>query len=118
MLASLLLVPALVGRSIDGGTDATHTALLPSGLALAIAKIVGLVLLFVRISRFDVYTMQWSSMVILLFFAEGAVRATSDPAPFATVGLAEAVFAGVYFATMLAILRPLKRQARDREASR
>ena len=115
-IVSLALVPGLVG---PGGIAAgTGHGWLPSGLVLATAKVIGLAWLFFRVARFDVYTMQWSSMFILLFFAEGAVRAGSDPPPLAALGLCEALLAALYFAAILAILRPLKREARAREAKR
>jgi uncharacterized membrane protein len=63
--------------------------------------------------RRDIYTMQWSSMVILLYFTEGVVRAWSDKA------LASAVMAGgeivlvvIYFACTLLFLRPYKKAAK------
>ncbi len=122
-VASLALVPAFLFAVVPAGTDAVRShhaagAAIPPGIALAVAKVLSLGWLFVRVARFDVYTLQWSSMFILLFFAEGVVRATSDPAPFAVVGIAEALLAMAYFAVVLTILRPLKRQSREREAPR
>ena len=83
------------------------------GPVLALAKVALLVLLFTRVVRAHVYTLQWSSMLILLFLAEGVVRATSDPQPSAMLGLAEAVAAATYFAAVLAYLRPLKQAVRS-----
>jgi uncharacterized membrane protein len=89
---------------------------LPPGLMLAVVKVGLLVLVFNRVWNVNVYSLQWSSMFILLFIAEGTVRAASDPQPSATLGLAEAIVATIYFAAVLAILRPVKRQARRRDA--
>jgi uncharacterized membrane protein len=61
--------------------------------------------------------MQWSSMFILLFIAEGTVRAMSDPQPSAALGCVETALAAIYFATVLAILRPLKQQAKKKPAA-
>ena len=82
------------------------------GYGLAIVKLVVLGFLFKRLHDRDVYTMQWSSMLILLFMAEGLVRATSDPQPSAALGAVEAVAALVFFGAVLAYLQPIKRKAR------
>ncbi|MEM5274209.1 DUF2069 domain-containing protein [Cupriavidus taiwanensis] len=58
------------------------------------------------------YTMQWSSMLILLFLTEGIVRATSDRAPSSTLAWVEVVLTLVFFASTILYLRPYKRRAR------
>src|SRR5215210_6953983 len=45
----------------------------------------------------DVYTMQWSSMLILIYFTEGIVRATSDKGLSATLGWIEVGLTCVFF---------------------
>lgn len=61
----------------------------------------------------DLYTLQWSSMLILLYFAEGAVRAWSDTNPVSQVmALGEVMLVVVYFASALLYLQPYKREAR------
>lgn len=82
------------------------------GPVLALFKVVALGYLFMRVRVADVYTLQWSSMFILLFMAEGLVRATSDAYPSSALGLAEAVLSIIYFVAMLAYLRPLKKIAK------
>ena len=82
------------------------------GIVLAAVKLLALGFLMRRVSRADLYAMQWSSMFILLFVAEGLVRATSDPQPAASVGALEALAATVYFVAVLAILAPLKKAAK------
>lgn len=61
----------------------------------------------------DNYTMQWSSMFILLYFTEGVVRASSDTLPLSRLlaGL-EIVLACLFFACSLAYLRPYKKAAK------
>ena len=86
---------------------------LAPGYVLAVVKVLALGFLLRRVARADVYTMQWSSMFILLFLAEGAVRATSDPQPSAGMGALEATLATVYFIAVLNYLRPLKKLARQ-----
>ncbi len=81
------------------------------GYAMALVKIVVLGFLVKRVHDRNVYTMQWSSMFILLFLAEGLVRATSDPPPSAALGTLEACASTVYFVAVLAFLRPVKKAA-------
>jgi uncharacterized membrane protein len=91
--------------------------MLPPGLVLAVVKIVALAFVFVRVRAANSYSMQWSSMFILLFIAEGTVRAGSDPQPSALLGLVETLCAAVYFAAVLAILRPLKKAAKKSDGA-
>ncbi|MBP0628506.1 MULTISPECIES: DUF2069 domain-containing protein [unclassified Cupriavidus] len=58
------------------------------------------------------YTMQWSSMLILLFFTEGIVRATSDRGFSATLAWVEVALTLVFFTSTILYLRPYKRRAR------
>ncbi|MCD0504107.1 DUF2069 domain-containing protein [Bordetella petrii] len=69
------------------------------------------------ILRGDVYTFQWSSMLVLLYLMEGVVRAMSDPAPLsaALAGL-EIVLSLVFFVSALLYVRPAKQAARARRA--
>ena len=103
LVALMLLAIAHASPSVPG---------MSWGTALAVVKILLLVVMLVHIRRSDVYAMQWSSMLILLFVAEGVVRAMSDPQPSAVLGGIEAVAAGTFFFAMLAYLRPLKKASR------
>jgi uncharacterized membrane protein len=105
-LAIVSLAFAFVQPAHAGGSG------MPPGLALALVKVVVLAVVFWRVLRADIYGMQWSSMLILLFIAEAAVRAMSDPPPSAAVGWVEGLLALSYFAAILGILRPLKQAAR------
>jgi len=60
------------------------------------------------------YTMQWSSMLILLFFTEGVVRATSEHGPAATLAWVEVALSLLYFFSTILYLRPYKRRAKAR----
>lgn len=51
------------------------------------------------------YTYQWSSLLSLLYIAEGMVRATSDPLPSATLAWFEAALATAWFGLCLAFAR-------------
>ena len=81
------------------------------GYVLAFVKLVVLAFVLKRVHDRNVYTMQWSSMFILLFMAEGLVRATSDPQPSAALGTLEAIVSVVFFVAVLAFLRPVKKAA-------
>ncbi|MHA7679933.1 DUF2069 domain-containing protein [Cupriavidus sp. PET2-C1] len=58
------------------------------------------------------YTMQWSSMLILLFFTEGIVRATSDRAPSSLLAWTEVALTLLFFFGTILYLRPYKRRAK------
>lgn len=61
----------------------------------------------------DNYTMQWSSMLIWLYFTEGIVRANSDRlALSAVLAWAEAGLSLTFFFGIILYLRPLKKAAK------
>lgn len=64
------------------------------------------------------YTLQWSSMLILLYFTEGMVRATSDRQPSALLACIEVALTLVFFFSTIFYLRPYKRRARAGQAGR
>ena len=84
----------------------------PGGTLLAL-KAVPLLLPLLGAIRRDIYTLQWSSMVILLYFAEGVVRAYSDTDPVsAMMAWGEALLVVAYFTCTILFLRPYKKAAR------
>ncbi len=83
----------------------------PGGSLLALKALPLLVPLRGVIKR-DLYTLQWSSMVILVYFAEGAVRAWSDELEASRLmAMGEIVLVCVYFACALLYLHPYKKAA-------
>ena len=61
----------------------------------------------------DVYTLQWSSMMILIYFTEGIVRATSDRAALSVpLGWIEVGLVMIYFFAAIYYLKPYKKAAR------
>jgi uncharacterized membrane protein len=61
----------------------------------------------------DLYTLQWSSMVILLYFAEGVVRAYADQQEVSRLmAWGEIGLSCAYFACTLLYLRPFKKAAK------
>ncbi|MDR6583739.1 hypothetical protein HBH1_02947 [Herbaspirillum sp. BH-1] len=79
-----------------------------------VLKVVPLLLPLRGILKRDVYTLQWSSMLILVYLAEGLVRATSD-ANHTSVWLAwgEVALTTIYFICALAYLHPFKKAAKE-----
>ena len=61
--------------------------------------------------RGDVKVMQWALLLVLLYLAEGSVRA-SDAPPAGTLALLEMALALAFFAAAVVYLRPFKKAAR------
>ena len=83
----------------------------PGGSWLVL-KVLPLLIPLRGILKRDVYTMQWSSMLILLYFGEGLVRATSDRGLSATLGGVEIALTCVFFACIVLYLYPYKKAAK------
>lgn len=83
----------------------------PGGSWLVL-KVLPLLLPLRGVLKRDLYTMQWSSMMILLYFTEGIVRATSDQGLSATLGWIEVALVSVFFFCSILYLRPYKQAAK------
>ncbi|MDB5906860.1 MAG: putative rane protein [Massilia sp.] len=84
----------------------------PGGSLLAL-KALPLLIPLRGVFKRDIYTLQWSAMVILLYFTEGVVRAWSDTLALSrTMAIGEIVLVCVYFSCALLYLRPYKRAAK------
>lgn len=83
----------------------------PGGSWMAL-KVIPLLIPLRGILKRDVYTMQWSSMLILLYLTEGLVRATSDKGFSATLGWVEVALVCVFFACIVMYLYPYKKAAK------
>ena len=60
----------------------------------------------------DLYTLQWSSMLILIYFAEGAVRAWADTGALSRqMAIGEVVLVTVFYFCALLYLHPYKKEA-------
>lgn len=78
-----------------------------------VLKIVPLLFALRGVSKKDNYTMQWSSMLILLYFTEGIVRATSDRSAMAVqLSWLEVLLCLIFFYCTLSYLRPIKKAAK------
>ena len=83
----------------------------PGGSALVL-KAVPLLLALPGVWRHRLYTLQWASMLILLYFAEGVVRGWSDHGLSARLGWLQAVLAVIFFVCTLTYVAPFKRAAK------
>ena len=84
----------------------------PGGSILALKALPLLIPLRGVLNR-DIYTLQWSSMVILLYFTEGVVRAWSDTLAISRImAMGETALVCVYFLCALLYLRPYKQAAK------
>lgn len=85
----------------------------PGGSWLAL-KAAPLLFPLAGIIKRDVYTLQWTSMVILLYFTEGVVRGWSDIGTLsAWLGWGEAMIVTVYFICAVMYVRPYKKAAKQ-----
>lgn len=71
--------------------------LAPSGRVVLILKTVPLLLPLFGILRGKRYTYQWSSMLILLYFTEGVVRAYGEQGIAARLGMGEVALTVVFY---------------------
>ena len=84
----------------------------PGGSWLAL-KAVPLLIPLGGVIKRDIYTLQWSSMVILLYFIEGVVRAWGDKLQLSQfMAWGEIVLVCIYFVCALLYLRPYKKAAK------
>ncbi|MES2128031.1 MAG: DUF2069 domain-containing protein [Pseudomonadota bacterium] len=84
----------------------------PGGSLLALKALPLLIPLRGVIKR-DIYTLQWSSMVILLYFTEGVVRGYSDKVAISGImAWGEALLVVAYFICSVLFLRPYKKAAK------
>ncbi|HEX8611097.1 MAG TPA: DUF2069 domain-containing protein [Telluria sp.] len=91
----------------------TLVAPLRPGSWILSLKVLPLLIPLGGVIKRDIYTLQWSSMVILLYFTEGVVRAWSDKLEVSRMmAMGEIVLVLIYFACALLYLRPYKKAAK------
>ncbi len=84
----------------------------PGGSWLVL-KVIPLLFSLRGVLRKDNYTMQWSSMLILLYFTEGIVRANSDRLALSVqLSWCEVALCLAFFCCTLGYLRPIKKAAK------
>lgn len=87
----------------------TVLAPLRPGGSLLFLKAIPLALPLRGILRGNLYTFQWASMLVLVYFMEGVVRATSDPGVSAYVAWVEVALTTIFFWSTVLYVRPAKR---------
>ncbi len=90
----------------------TLVAPLRPGGSWLVLKVVPLLIPLRGIIKRDVYTLQWSSMLILLYLAEGVVRVSTESGWSRWMAGAEVLLVLVFFLSTLLYLRPFKQNAR------
>ncbi|NKJ45559.1 hypothetical protein CIC12_02115 [Burkholderia sp. SG-MS1] len=83
----------------------------PGGSALVL-KALPLLCALPGVWRRRLYTLQWASMLSLLYFAEGVVRGRSDHGLSARLGWLQAALAVIFFVCALIYVAPFKRAAK------
>jgi len=106
---ALLSLVALIALSL--AWELWLAPLRPGGSALAI-KALPLAFALPGVWRRSVYTLQWTSMLVLLYLAEGVVRGMTDAGLSASLAWLEALLALAFFVCALAYVAPFKRAAR------
>lgn len=83
----------------------------PGGSWMAI-KALPLLLPLAGVLRRDIYTLQWASMMVHLYFIEGVVRAWSERGMVAYLSSVEITLSTVFFFCAIFFLRPYKQEAK------
>ncbi|MDR5854255.1 DUF2069 domain-containing protein [Caballeronia sp. LZ062] len=65
------------------------------------------------VAKRNVYTLQWSSMLVLLYLAEGVVRGMTDAGMSARLARLEALLSLAFFGCAIAYVARFKRAARS-----
>lgn len=85
----------------------------PGGSYLAL-KVLPLLLPLRGVLKGNVYTLQWSSMLMLLYFMEGVTRAWSDPNPLSVkMAYIEIVLSFTFYVCAMFYLWPAKKAAKQ-----
>jgi uncharacterized membrane protein len=91
----------------------TVLAPLKPGGSWLVLKAAPLLLPLYGVWKRDIYTLQWTSMMILLYFTEGVVRGWSDKDELSSqLAWGEAAIVCVYFFCAVMYLRPYKKAAK------
>ena len=102
---NLLSVTSLIGLIFLCLTWELWLAPLRPGGSWLVLKTIPLLVPLFGIIRGRRYSHQWAALLILLYLAEGLVRATTDIGPSATLAAVEVAMAFVFFAATVAYAR-------------
>lgn len=109
-----LSIASLLGLIILG--LAWELVLAPTGNRTLVLKVVPLLFPLVGLLKHRMYTHRWVSLLVWLYFTEGAVRATSDPYPSWVLALIEVLLCLVLFTASAVHVRWRLKQAKARGA--
>lgn len=91
----------------------TWLAPLKPGGTLLFLKALPLAFAVRGVAKGQIYTMQWSSMLVLLYLMEGVVRVMSDPpGPSIIMAWIEIMLSTVFFMSAIFYVRPAKQAAK------
>jgi uncharacterized membrane protein len=111
-LLHICAVISLVGLIVLCTTwELVLAPLRPGGSWMAI-KALPLLLPLAGVLRRDIYTLQWASMMVHLYFIEGVVRAWSERGTVAVFSSIEIALSTVFFFCAIFFLRPYKKEAK------
>ena len=85
----------------------------PGGSWLVL-KVLPLLFVLRGVLKADNYTLQWSTLLVWLYFTEGVVRAATDNGLSAQLALAELMLSIAYFLCAAFYLRPLKKLSKQK----
>lgn len=86
------------------------------GGTLLFLKALPLAFAFRGVSQGSLYTIQWSSMLVLIYLMEGVVRVMSDPpGPSILMAWIEILLSSIFFFAALFYVRPAKRYAKQQK---
>lgn len=92
----------------------TWLAPLRTGGTLLFMKALPLAFAVRGVARGSLYTIQWASMLVLLYLMEGVVRVMSDPAgPSILMAWFEIILSSIFFLSSILYVRPAKRAAKN-----
>lgn len=83
----------------------------PGGSWMAI-KALPLLLPLMGVLRRNIYTLQWASMLVLIYFTEGVVRAWSESGTSALLASLEIALSSAFFFCAIFFLSPYKKAAK------
>src|SRR3989440_8738479 len=109
-----LAVGSLLGLIVLG--LAWELWLAPTGHRTLAWKVLPLAVPIAGLLKNRLYTYRWVSLLVWLYVAEGAVRATSDRGPSVPLAVAELLLAIALFAACAAHVRWRLRHAKERAA--
>ena len=87
----------------------TWLAPIKPGGSLLFLKALPLAFAVRGVAKGNIYTMQWSSMLVLIYLMEGVVRVMSDPpGPTILMAWGEILLSSVFFLSAIFYVRPAK----------